>query len=97
MAAFNSNESFSLPQYEDTFQLMMGQLTSYVVNKGVDDQNLGCWLGHNSKAAKAPLPELFWSMSHARVQGKKLFIGSKSNTFGGMAFSLAPTTSFFMI
>ena len=61
---------------------------------------IGTWdagLGHNAKDAKAPLPALFQFMSHAGAQGKKLFIGSKFDTFGGMASSLALATSFFMI
>ena len=33
VAAFNSNESFSLHQYGGTFQLVMGQIASYVVDK----------------------------------------------------------------
>ena len=54
MAAFNSNESFSLRQYGGTFQLTMGQLASYVVDKGVDDWNLGCWAWTQCKGRQGP-------------------------------------------
>ena len=56
IAAFNSNESFSLHQYGGTFHLTMGQLASYVVDKGVDDQNLGCWAWTQLKGCQAPPP-----------------------------------------
>ena len=54
MAAFNSNESFSLHQYGGTFQLAMGQRASYVVDKEVDDRNLGCWAWTQLKGCQGP-------------------------------------------
>ena len=54
MAAFNSNESFSLHQYGSTFQLTMGQIASFVVDKGVDDRNLGCSAWTQLKGRQGP-------------------------------------------
>ena len=54
VAAFNSNESFGLCQYGGTFHLTMGQLALYVVDKGMDDQNLGCWAWTQLKGHQGP-------------------------------------------
>ena len=76
----------------------MGQLASYAADKGVDDQNLGHWAWTQLKGCQGPPTRIVLvyvpcqSTGEETVYRQKVFF-----TFGGMAFSLALTTSFFVI